>query len=189
VTLAAARAAYPGRRLVLAFQPHRYSRTRDLFEDFVKVLGAPDVLLLSEVYAAGEAPIVAADGRALAHALRARGKIEPIFVESMTDMADTIMSVARDGDVVADHGSRLDQRHPATTDNVSNQHCKRPDVNQASAIDVKQLGKVGVLFGGSSAEREVSLMSGTGVLAALKSRGVDAHAFDTGERSLAELGR
>ena len=105
VTLAAARAAYPGRRLVLAFQPHRYSRTRDLFEDFVKVLGAPDVLLLSEVYAAGEAPIVAADGRALAHALRARGKIEPIFVESMTDMADTIMSVARDGDVVLTMGA------------------------------------------------------------------------------------
>jgi UDP-N-acetylmuramate--alanine ligase len=71
VTMAAARAAYPGRRLVLAFQPHRYSRTRDLFEDFVKVLGAP-VLVLGEVYAAGEAPIVAADGRALAHALRAR---------------------------------------------------------------------------------------------------------------------
>ncbi|MES2742806.1 MAG: UDP-N-acetylmuramate--L-alanine ligase [Pseudomonadota bacterium] len=105
VTLAAARAAYPGRRLVLAFQPHRYSRTRDLFEDFVKVLGTPDVLLLAEVYAAGEAPIVAADGRALAHALRARGKIEPIFVESISDMADTIMSVARDGDVVITMGA------------------------------------------------------------------------------------
>ena len=105
VTLAAARAAYPGRRLVLAFQPHRYSRTRDLFEDFVKVLGTPDVLLLAEVYAAGEAPIVAADGRALAHALRTRGKIEPIFVESIADMADTILSVARDGDVVITMGA------------------------------------------------------------------------------------
>lgn len=105
VTLAAARAAFPGRRLVLAFQPHRYTRTRDLFEDFVKVLGTPDVLLLADVYAAGESPIVAADGRALAHALRARGKIEPIFVERMADMPDTILSAARDGDVVITMGA------------------------------------------------------------------------------------
>jgi UDP-N-acetylmuramate--alanine ligase len=105
VTLAAARAAFPGRRLVLAFQPHRYTRTRDLFEDFVRVLGTPDVLLLAEVYAAGEAPIVAADGRALAHALRIRGKVEPIFVESIANMPDTIMSVVRDGDVVITMGA------------------------------------------------------------------------------------
>jgi UDP-N-acetylmuramate--alanine ligase len=105
VTLAAARAAYPGRRLVLAFQPHRYSRTRDLFEDFVKVLGAPDVLLLAEVYPAGEAPIVAADGRALARALRAGSKIEPIFVETIADMPATILKVARDGDVVLTMGA------------------------------------------------------------------------------------
>lgn len=100
VTLAAARAAYPGRRLVLAFQPHRYTRTRDLFEDFVKVLAAPDVLLLAEVYAAGETPIVAADGRALARALRAGSQIEPVFVEAIADMPATILKVARDGDVV-----------------------------------------------------------------------------------------
>ena len=105
VTLAAARGAYPGRRLVLAFQPHRFSRTRDLFEDFVKVLSTPDVLLLADVYAAGEAPIAAADGRALARALRVGGKIEPIFVESIADMADTIMSVVRDGDVVITMGA------------------------------------------------------------------------------------
>jgi UDP-N-acetylmuramate--alanine ligase len=105
VTLAAARAAYPGRRLVLAFQPHRYTRTRDLFEDFVKVLAAPDVLLLAEVYAAGEAPIVAADGRALARALRAGGQVEPIFVEAMADMPATIFQVARDGDVVLTMGA------------------------------------------------------------------------------------
>ena len=105
VTLAAARAAYPGRRLVLAFQPHRYSRTRDLFEDFVKVLAAPDVLLLAEVYPAGEAPIVAADGRALARALRAGSQIEPIFVESIADMPATILKVARDGDVVLTMGA------------------------------------------------------------------------------------
>jgi UDP-N-acetylmuramate--alanine ligase len=105
VTLAAARAAYPGRRLVLAFQPHRYSRTRDLFEDFVKVLAAPDVLLLAEVYPAGEAPIVAADGRALARALRAGSQVEPIFVEAIADMPATILKVARDGDVVLTMGA------------------------------------------------------------------------------------
>jgi UDP-N-acetylmuramate--alanine ligase len=105
VTLAAARGAYPGRRLVLAFQPHRFTRTRDLFEDFVKVLATPDVLLLADVYAAGEAPIVAADGRSLAHALRVGGKIEPIFVESIADMAATIMNVVRDGDVVITMGA------------------------------------------------------------------------------------
>jgi UDP-N-acetylmuramate--alanine ligase len=105
VTLAAARAAYPGRRLLLAFQPHRYTRTRDLFEDFVKVLAAPDVLLLAEVYAAGETPIVAADSRALARALRAGSQIEPIFVESIADMPATIMKVARDGDVVLTMGA------------------------------------------------------------------------------------
>ena len=105
VTLAAARGAYPGRRLVLAFQPHRYSRTRDLFEDFVRVLATPDVLLLADVYPAGEAPIVAADGRALAHALRTAGRIEPIFVEVMTAMPEAIMNVVRDGDVVITMGA------------------------------------------------------------------------------------
>jgi UDP-N-acetylmuramate--alanine ligase len=105
VTLAAARGAYPGRRIVLAFQPHRFSRTRDLFEDFVKVLSTPDVLLLADVYAAGETPIAAADGRALARALRVGGKIEPIFVESIADMTATIMSAVRDGDVVITMGA------------------------------------------------------------------------------------
>ncbi|WP_265947611.1 UDP-N-acetylmuramate--L-alanine ligase [Dechloromonas sp. A34] len=99
-TLAAARGAFPGRRLVLAFQPHRYTRTRDCFEDFVKVLSTTDVLLLAEIYAAGEAPIVAADGRSLARALRVAGKVEPVFVEDIAAMPQTIMDVARDGDVV-----------------------------------------------------------------------------------------
>ncbi|RYE90413.1 MAG: UDP-N-acetylmuramate--L-alanine ligase, partial [Oxalobacteraceae bacterium] len=99
-TLAAARGAYPGRRLVLAFQPHRYTRTRDLFEDFVKVLSSADALVLAEVYAAGEQPIVAADGRALAHALRVLGKVEPVFVEDIAEMSTTISDVVRDGDVV-----------------------------------------------------------------------------------------
>jgi UDP-N-acetylmuramate--alanine ligase len=105
VTLAAARGAYPGRRLVLAFQPHRFSRTRDLFEDFVKVLGTPDVLVLGEVYAAGEAPVRAADGRSLAHALRVNGKVEPIFVEAIADMPATIMGLVQDGDVVITMGA------------------------------------------------------------------------------------
>jgi len=99
-TLAAARGAFPGRRLVLAFQPHRYTRTRDLFEDFVKVLSTVDALLLTEVYPAGEAPIVAADGRALARAIRVAGKVEPIFVETVTELPQEILNAARDGDVV-----------------------------------------------------------------------------------------
>jgi UDP-N-acetylmuramate--alanine ligase len=99
-TLAAARGAFPGRRLLLAFQPHRYTRTRDCFEDFVKVLSTVDALCLAEVYAAGEAPIVAADGRSLARALRVGGKVEPVFVEDIAAMPQTIMEVARDGDVV-----------------------------------------------------------------------------------------
>ena len=99
-TLAAARGAFPNQRVVLAFQPHRYSRTRDCFEDFVKVLGDADLVLLSEVYAAGEAPIVAADGRALARALRVAGKVEPIFVDAIDAMPQAVMDAARAGDVV-----------------------------------------------------------------------------------------
>ncbi len=99
-TIAAARGAFPGRRLVLAFQPHRYTRTRDCFEDFVKVLGQADAVLLGEVYAAGETPIVAADGRSLARALRVAGKVEPVFIDDIADMAQAIFDNARDGDVV-----------------------------------------------------------------------------------------
>ncbi len=99
-TLAAARGAFPGRRLLLAFQPHRYSRTRDCFEDFVKVMGRADAVLLAEVYAAGEAPIVAADGRALARALRVAGKVEPVFVDDIALMPQAVLDNARDGDVV-----------------------------------------------------------------------------------------
>ncbi|WP_292937569.1 UDP-N-acetylmuramate--L-alanine ligase [Noviherbaspirillum sp.] len=104
-TLGAARGAFPGRRIVLAFQPHRYTRTRDLFEDFVKVMSSVDALVLADVYPAGEQPIVAADGRALAHALRVLGKVEPIFVEDIADMPATIMNMARDGDVVITMGA------------------------------------------------------------------------------------
>ena len=104
-TLAAARGAFPGRRLVLAFQPHRYTRTRDCFEDFVKVIGHADSVLLSEVYAAGEAPIVAADGRSLTRALRVAGKVEPVFVDAIDAMPQAIMDNALDGDVVVCMGA------------------------------------------------------------------------------------
>ena len=104
-TIAAARGAFPGRRLMLAFQPHRYTRTRDCFEDFVKVLSTVDGLLLAEVYAAGEAPIVAADGRSLARAIRVVGHVEPVFVEDIGDMPKMILSAARDGDVVITMGA------------------------------------------------------------------------------------
>jgi len=104
-TIAAARGAFPGRRLLLAFQPHRYTRTRDCFEDFVSVLGAVDALVLSEVYAAGEPAIVAADGRALARALRVAGKVEPLFVDHVGDLPQAILAIARDGDVVMTMGA------------------------------------------------------------------------------------
>lgn len=114
-TLAAARGAFPGRRLVLAFQPHRYSRTRDCFEDFVKVIGDTDAVLLTEVYAAGEAPLVAADGRALARALRIAGRVEPLFVDDITQMPQAIADNARAGDVVMCMGAGSIGSVPAKT--------------------------------------------------------------------------
>ncbi len=104
-TLAAVRGAFPGKRLVLAFQPHRYTRTRDLFDDFVKVLCTVDALVLGEVYAAGEPAIVAADGRALMQALRVAGQTTAVFIEQITDMPQAIMLMARDGDVVITMGA------------------------------------------------------------------------------------
>jgi UDP-N-acetylmuramate--alanine ligase len=104
-TLDAARRSFPGRRLVLAFQPHRYTRTRDLFEDFVRVLSTADAVLLADVYPAGEAPIVAADGRALTRALRIGGRIEPVFVEDVAGLPEAIRAMVRDGDVVLTMGA------------------------------------------------------------------------------------
>lgn len=98
--IAAARGAFPGRRLVLAFQPHRYTRTRDCFEDFVRVISTADVVLLTEVYPAGEQPIVAADGRALVRAIRVAGKVEPLFVETPSELPEAILDTAKMGDVV-----------------------------------------------------------------------------------------
>ncbi len=104
-TLAAVRASFPGRRLLLAFQPHRYTRTRDLFEDFVRVLSDADVVVLADVYPAGEAPIVAADSRALARALRVAGKVEPVFVEDISDLPAMLRGMVRDGDIVLTMGA------------------------------------------------------------------------------------
>jgi len=104
-TLAAARDAWPDRRLVLAFQPHRYTRTRDLFEDFAEVLSHPDALVLLEVYAAGEAPIPGADGRTLARAIRARGQVNPVFVDTPDRFVETVRGVLRDGDVLLTQGA------------------------------------------------------------------------------------
>lgn len=104
-TLEAARKAWPDRRLVLAFQPHRFSRTRDLFEDFVKVLCEVDVLLLLEVFAAGEQSQGGDDGRALCRAIRARGQLDPVFVETVEDLAPTLQGVLRDGDLLMTLGA------------------------------------------------------------------------------------
>jgi len=103
--LAAARGAFPGRRLLLAFQPHRYTRTRDCFEDFVQVLGRFDAVLLTDVYPAGEAPIVAADGRALSRALRVAGLVDPVFVAKVADLPAAIATAVRDGDVLITMGA------------------------------------------------------------------------------------
>ncbi len=98
--IAAARAAFPNRRLVMAFQPHRYTRTRDCFEDFVRVLSTTDAVLLTEVYSAGEAPIVAADARSLIRSIRIAGKVEPLFVETTDELPEAILNMAQANDVV-----------------------------------------------------------------------------------------
>lgn len=118
-TLAAARGAYPGRRLVLVFQPHRYTRTRDLFEDFVKVMSSADVVVLAEVYAAGETPIVAADSRSLSRALRVLGQVEPVFVENIADLPVTLLSIIKEGDVVITMGAGSISSVPAKLANYA----------------------------------------------------------------------
>ncbi len=104
-TLAAIREVWPHRRLVVAFQPHRYTRTRDLFEDFARVLSEPDLLLLTEVYAAGEVPIAGADGRSLARAIRMRGQVEPVFVERAAQLAEALPPLLQGGDVLLTLGA------------------------------------------------------------------------------------
>ena len=124
-TIAAARGAFPGRRLVLAFQPHRYTRTRDLFEDFVKVLATVDVLVLADVYAAGEQPIPAADGRSLAHALRVVGQAELVFVEDIAEMPAVLLKMAQDGDVVMTMGAGSISNVPAQLQQLAQQQSAR----------------------------------------------------------------
>lgn len=120
-TLSAARGAYPGRRLVLAFQPHRYTRTRDLFEDFTKILNTVDMLVLTEVYAAGEEPIAAADARALARAIRVLGKLEPIYCEQVAELPEMLLNVLQDGDVVLNMGAGSINKVPAALVELSKQ--------------------------------------------------------------------
>jgi UDP-N-acetylmuramate--alanine ligase len=104
-TLAAAKSGWPGKRVVLIFQPHRYSRTRDLMDDFATVLSDADVLVLLDVYAAGEEPIAGADGRAMARAIRTRGSVEPVFVESLNDLQPVLLDLLEDGDLVLTMGA------------------------------------------------------------------------------------
>lgn len=104
-TIAAARAGWPERRLVVVFQPHRYTRTRDLFDDFVEVLSGVDVLVLCEVYAAGESPIAGADGRALARGIRARGQVDPVFVEDLARLPSVLNDLLEDGDLLLTMGA------------------------------------------------------------------------------------
>ena len=125
-TLAAARGAFPGRRLVLAFQPHRYTRTRDLFEDFVQVLSLTDALLLTEIYAASEQPIVAADGRSLARAVRVAGKVEPVFVADVNDLPASLADFIRDGDVVLTMGAGSIGQVPARLAALGTQQDRKP---------------------------------------------------------------
>ncbi|EWS56011.1 UDP-N-acetylmuramate--L-alanine ligase [Methylibium sp. T29] len=143
--IAAARGAFPGRRLVIAFQPHRYTRTRDCFEDFVKVMGGADAVLLGEVYAAGEAPIVAADGRALARALRVGGKLEPVFVDEIAAMPQAIADNVQDGDVVITMGRARSAPCPARWSNcwepTHERHPRSPVLRQGRRADGRHLGR------------------------------------------------
>lgn len=118
-TIAAARGAYPQHRLVVAFQPHRYTRTRDLFEDFVQVLSKADGVVLTEVYSAGEDPIVAADSKALMRAIRVLGKVEPIYVANVDEMAPTLLNVLQDGDVLLNMGAGSINKVPAMLTGMS----------------------------------------------------------------------
>ena len=104
-TITAAREGWPQRRLVVAFQPHRYTRTRDLFEDFAEVLSHVDALVLLEVYAAGEQPIAGADARALARSIRNRGRVDPVFVARTQDLPEALLGVLRDGDLLLTLGA------------------------------------------------------------------------------------
>ena len=104
-TLEAARQAWPDRRIVLVFQPHRYTRTRDLLDDFAKVLSEPDALVVAEVYAAGEPPIAGADAKSLCRAIRSRGRLDPVMLGALDELPRALADIVRDGDVVLTMGA------------------------------------------------------------------------------------
>jgi len=104
-TLEAIRQGWPGRRILLAFQPHRYTRTRDLLDDFARVLATVDALIVTEVYPAGEAPIAGADGKAICRAIRSHGRVEPLLIEKIEDLPRALIQIARDGDVIVTMGA------------------------------------------------------------------------------------
>ena len=186
----AVRGGWPERRLVMVYQPHRYSRTRDLYDDFVQVLGESNVLLLMEVYPAGEEPIPGADSRQLCHSIRQRGQLDPIYVERGVDLAPLVKPLLRAGDILLCQGAgdiggwRRNSRVPCSVAMTP-----QGKANDGFAIDArpKAFGRVAVLFGGRSAEREVSLKSGAAVLAALQAAGVDAFGIDAGDGLLQRL--
>jgi hypothetical protein len=160
---------FPGRRLVLAFQPHRYTRTRDCFGDFVNVMGLADAVLLAEVYPAGEAPSWRLTAKALARALRAAGKVEPVFVADISAMPHAIVGTAHAQATWCCAWGRA--RSGACLPKWLNCYKIMSTGVQEGARAMSQFGKVAVLMGGASAEREVSLMSGSGVLNALACQG------------------
>jgi hypothetical protein len=168
---------------VLAFQPHRYTRTRDLFEDFVKVLSTDACWCWPRCMRPASNPSSPPTAVRWRMRLRVLGKVEPVFVEDIADMPTTITDVVKDGDVVITMGAGSISGVPAKLAQT------RKGGGMTSSDLARELGKVGVLYGGRSAEREVSLMSGAGVLAALRAKGVDAHGFDPAEQDLARTGR
>ena len=181
-TVEAARQGWPDRRVVLVFQPHRYTRTRDLLDEFAQVLADSDALVVAEVYAAGEAPIPGADGKSLCRAIRTRGRVEPVLLKSLDELPDALAGIVRDGDVVLTMGAghigavanELPRTLPAAVAHA------RPTLMTSPLLiqDPARFGRVAVLLGGTSSEREVSLDSGRNVLEALQRRGVDATAVD-----------
>ena len=114
-TLEAARQGWPERRVVLVFQPHRYTRTRDLLDDFAQVLADADALVVAEVYPAGEAPIAGADAKALCRAIRTRGRVEPVLLTSLDELPAALADIVRDGDVVLTMGAGQHRRRRART--------------------------------------------------------------------------
>ena len=182
--LEAARQGWPGRRIVLAFQPHRYTRTRDLLDEFAQVLSGADALVVAEVYAAGEAPIAGADGKALCRAIRSRGPRRARAARSRsTSCRRRSPTSSRDGDVVltmgaGSIGAAAHELPRALAERCAARRSPHMTLRRTRSRIPPEFGRVAVLIGGTSSEREVSLDSGRNVLEALQRRGVDATAVD-----------